>query len=178
MKNIKHLILVGIIILLIYILIPSAENPKQDFTIPWEIEFLGQEINIQKLDLASQELWVKHLMVEGFNSYQLRLYLYRSQQYFPFIEQYLSENNLPEDLKYLAVAESALRPTAHSHAGAAGIWQFMPGTAQDYNLSITSTIDERLHFEKATVSAISYIQKLYNRFNDYYLALAAYNVGQ
>ena len=88
----------------------------------------------------------------------------REPQYLPYIEEELEKAGIPEDFKYLPIAESALRNVAYSHAGAAGIWQFMPATAERYGLLVNDDVDERLHLEKATDAAIEYLGDLYDRF--------------
>ena len=103
--------------------------------------------------------------------------LSRSQYYFPLIEQIITENNLPEELKYLSVIESGLRPTVKSKVGAVGLWQFMSGTAKEYDLRIHSYIDERKDVKKSTQAALEYLTNLYRRYDDWTLALAAYNCG-
>lgn len=97
--------------------------------------------------------------------------------YFPLFEELLDKYNLPLELKYLAMVESALNPTAGSHAGAKGLWQFMLGTARDYGLKVTSLLDERFDPMKETVAACQYLQNLYARYQDWFLVLAAYNSG-
>lgn len=94
------------------------------------------------------ELLVTHLTL-----YQFLLYHKYARTYFPYIESYFHEIGIPQDFKYLAVAESSLRNDAESHTGARGIWQMMPDTARRYGLRVDSEIDERLHFEKATRAA-------------------------
>ncbi|MEM1323675.1 MAG: lytic transglycosylase domain-containing protein [Bacteroidota bacterium] len=97
--------------------------------------------------------------------------------FFPIFEQYLQEKGLPEELKYLAVIESGLDPTAVSKVGAAGLWQFMPKTGRKYGLVIDDYRDERFDIHKSTVAAVDYLDYLYNRFDDWTLAIAAYNCG-
>ena len=97
--------------------------------------------------------------------------------YFPMFEKYLSENNLPVDLKYLSIVESALNPKAVSRSGAVGLWQFMPPTGKENGLKINSTVDERRDPHKSTLAAAKYLKKQYKRYNNWELALAAYNGG-
>jgi membrane-bound lytic murein transglycosylase D len=101
----------------------------------------------------------------------------RALLYFPIFEQYLKEHNLPNDLKYLSVVESALDPKAISRAGAIGLWQFMPETAKEMGLKITNYVDERQDPHKSTDAALRYLKRQYNRFGSWELALAAYNGG-
>ena len=100
-----------------------------------------------------------------------------SYVYFPMFEEYLAKYNLPLELKYLAMVESALNPTAGSKAGAKGLWQFMLATGRDYGLRVTSLLDERYDPMKETVAACQYMQSLYARYGDWFLVLAAYNSG-
>lgn len=97
--------------------------------------------------------------------------------YFPVFEQILNEHELPLELKYLAVVESALNPHALSRVGAAGLWQFMLPTAKVYGLEVNSLIDERLDPGKATHAACRYFKEMYELYGDWYFVLAAYNCG-
>jgi membrane-bound lytic murein transglycosylase D len=101
----------------------------------------------------------------------------RRLTYFPLFEEKLKEHGLPLDLKYLAVVESALNPRAISRAGAVGLWQFMPSTGRDYQLRQSSVVDERSDAVKSTEAAVRYLKDLYRQYNDWALALAAYNSG-
>ncbi len=100
-----------------------------------------------------------------------------SEYYFPMFEQELDRNNLPLELKYLAVIESALNPKAQSRVGATGLWQFMFTTGKMFGLDVSSYVDERSDPIMATEAACKYLKSLNNSFNDWDLALAAYNSG-
>lgn len=97
--------------------------------------------------------------------------------YFPLFEEKLREYNIPSEMKYLAVVESALNPTAVSHAGARGLWQFMSGTGRMYGLQSSSFIEDRFDTYKETVAACQHLRDLYDMFGDWFLVLAAYNSG-
>ena len=101
----------------------------------------------------------------------------RAVMYFPLFEKVLAEKGMPDALKYLAVTESALVPRAISRVGAGGLWQFMPETGRHYGLSISSKVDDRFDPEKATRAACEYLQKYYNKYGDWALAIASYNSG-
>jgi membrane-bound lytic murein transglycosylase D len=100
-----------------------------------------------------------------------------AEMYFPMFEEALDREGMPLELKYLAVVESALKPTARSKAGATGLWQFMYGTAKENGLRITSYIDERKSPLASTNAACRYLKHLYTMYGDWNLALAAYNSG-
>lgn len=101
-----------------------------------------------------------------------------AQYYFPIYEKILSENQLPDEIKYISVIESSLNPHLVSRAGAVGLWQFMYPTAKMYNLTMDSYVDERKDPYAACYAASRYFSEAYEEFNDWLLALASYNCGR
>ena len=100
-----------------------------------------------------------------------------SSLYFPIFEKYIHEKQLPKDLRILPIVESALNPNAVSRSRAVGLWQFMSPTAKEYGLSINTFVDERMDPHKSTQAALTYLEKLYKKYKNWPLALAAYNAG-
>ena len=101
----------------------------------------------------------------------------KAKYYFPMFEQYLDQYDIPLEMKYLAIVESALKPRARSRVGASGLWQFMYGTGIQFDLKVSSYVDERYNPVKSTIAACKYLNQLYKIFGDWDLALAAYNSG-
>ncbi|MEX2512994.1 MAG: transglycosylase SLT domain-containing protein [Cyclobacteriaceae bacterium] len=106
-----------------------------------------------------------------------KMVLARKDIYFPLFNEVLGEHDMPEDIKFLAIIESGLNPTARSRVGAMGLWQFMPATGKEYQLNYNAYVDDRMDPEMSTEAAIRFLKVLYRRFNDWELALAAYNCG-
>ncbi|QGY39734.1 transglycosylase SLT domain-containing protein [Pseudodesulfovibrio cashew] len=120
----------------------------------------------------------KELLIMLWDRAQVILWLKRSARYFPHIRTMLASADMPDDLKYIAVIESALKPEAGSRRGARGIWQFIPTTARNHGLTVSRYIDERRNFYLATAAAVRYFRILHERFNSWTLACAAYNMGE
>ena len=140
------------------------------------IDFCGEPV-----DLASQEVrerLEKELLLTIWDRPQVILWIKRSTRYLPIIEKMLSENEMPDDLKYVAIIESALRPHAGSRKGAIGFWQFLKSTGQKYGLRINAEIDERRNIFASTQAAIIYFKDLYAMLGSWSLSAAAYNMGE
>lgn len=101
----------------------------------------------------------------------------RADAFFPIIEPILEKYDIPDDFRYIPLAESALQPKAVSRAGAAGYWQLMPGTARSLGLKVSGRIDERFNIHKATEAACRYLRSLYTQLGSWSLVAAAYNAG-
>ena len=155
------------------------ENRKQSYVSAHQIS--GEVIFCDDtLDLSNQHL--RESLEREFYSLlseqgQLHLYIKRSTKYTKMIEKYLAASDLPADLKYLAIHESALLPSIKSRSNAVGLWQFMRPTGRLYGLKINSYIDERRDPEKATIAAMRFLQELYRYYGQWPLVLAAYNGG-
>lgn len=120
----------------------------------------------------------KEFLLSLWDRPQVILWLKRSRRYLPPIEEMLKKNGMPDDLKYVAIAESALRPHAGSKKGAIGFWQFMKSTGQKYGLVINERIDERRNIFASTEAVIGYFKHLHETFGSWTLAAAAYNMGE
>jgi hypothetical protein len=151
----------------------------RSFTIPKvdpdkDYRFANERVPVENFDVL--ERFERELIINSYRHSTTILNLKNATRFFPVIEKILKEHGIPEDFKYVAVAESDFR-NATSGAGAKGIWQFMEGTADEYDLEVTSEVDERLHLEKATRAACEYINRYKERFGSWTLAAAAYNMG-
>ncbi|MBW1896318.1 MAG: transglycosylase SLT domain-containing protein, partial [Deltaproteobacteria bacterium] len=140
------------------------------------LDFCGEPVPLENLEV--RERLEKEVLLYVWNRAQVILWLKRSTRYLPYIEKMLRENEMPEDLKYLPVVESALLPHIRSRKGAVGMWQFMAATGRKYGLTINSRIDERQNLFAATEAAIRYLKDLYAIFDSWALSAAAYNMGE
>lgn len=120
----------------------------------------------------------KELMLALWNRSQVLLWMKRSSRIFPPVEAMLKQEGLPDDLKYVMVVESSLRPHAGSSKGAVGYWQFIKSTALKYGLRVDDCVDDRRNLLRSTRAACAYLKKLHGQFGTWPLALAGYNMGE
>jgi len=152
----------------------SSEYRISAIEIPADLNF-ANEIVPQE-DPEIMERVDREFLVNTYWQSNALLLMKRAHKYFPVIEPILSKNGIPDDFKYLAVAESGLQNVV-SHAGATGFWQIMKATGREYGLEINDNVDERYHLEKSTEVACSYLKKYKEKYGSWTLAAAAYNAG-
>lgn len=141
---------------------------------PASIDFAGEKTPLHLYDV--KERFDRELLVNANLDASTLLIIKRANRAFPIIEPILAKYGVPDDFKYLAVIESGL-VNAVSPAGARGVWQFMPATAAEFNLEVSTTVDERYHLEKSTEAACKYLLGAKNKFGSWTLAAASYNGG-
>ena len=155
--------------------VPSASVNFPYIPPPNSIDLCGEPVPLERQDVY--ERFDKEFTLVVYNHAQVYLWLKRMERYFPVIEERLRYYNLPDDLKYVAIVESDLLPDACSPKGAAGPWQFMPGTGAAYGLERRGSVDKRYDFERSTESAFLLLNDLYKKYHSWSLAIAAYNCG-
>lgn len=142
--------------------------------IPENLNFAGERVPTENPDI--KERMDRELLVNTYWQSNGLLLIKRAHKYFPIIEPILKKYGIPEDFKYLAVAESGLTQVV-SPAGATGFWQIMESTAKEYGLEVNDNVDERYHIEKSTIAACKYLLESKKKFDSWTLAAAAYNAG-
>lgn len=142
--------------------------------IPSDLTFAGEKVPTELYDI--KERMDRELLVNTYWQSNGLLLIKKAHKYFPLIEPMLKKYGIPDDFKYLAVAESGLENNS-SPAGAAGFWQFLKSSAKEYGLEVNQNVDERYNLEKATRIAAEYLKKSKERFGTWTLAAAAYNAG-
>lgn len=143
--------------------------------VPKNMTFAGEKVPLERWDI--KESLDRELLINSYSHSQTLYAMKRAYRYFPMIEERLKANGVPEDFKYLCVAESHLQ-NATSNAGAVGFWQFMRDTGPRYGLVINDDVDERYNPKKATDAACRYLKESYAKFGSWTAAAASYNCGQ
>lgn len=155
---------------------PSKVKSAPIYQLPDTVSLCGEPIPLH--DRNIWEALDREFTIEVWDRAQVIMWLKRSGLYFPYFEEELKKMNMPDDLKYLAVIESALLANNRSFQSAVGLWQFMRTTARSIGLRVDSQIDERRCFKASTKAAFKYLKELYGQFGSWTLALAAYNAGE
>jgi membrane-bound lytic murein transglycosylase D len=162
----------------------DIENMNIDEKVSYDLDTELLKKRLHKLDVQSPfvieynpalENVIKSFLKNRAKSFERQMAI--AEYYFPLFEEKLSKYNLPLEIKYLAIVESALQPKAKSKVGAGGLWQFMPATGKQYKLDITTYVDERHDPIKSTEAACHYMMNMYEIFGDWSLVLASYNCG-
>ncbi|SNR43004.1 Transglycosylase SLT domain-containing protein [Maribacter sedimenticola] len=152
----------------------ASEYRISSIDIPEDLNFAGEVVPQQ--DPEIMERVDREFLVNTYWQSNALLLMKRANKYFPIIEPILAKNGIPDDFKYLAVAESGLTNVV-SPAGATGFWQIMRDTGREYGLEVNANVDERYHLEKSTEVACKYLKKWKERYGSWALTAAAYNAG-
>jgi hypothetical protein len=153
--------------------VPGTYNAPVE--IPASVEFAGEKISLENFDV--RESLDRELLVNSYFHSQTILYLKKSRRYFHLIEPILKKNNIPDDFKYLSLAESGFQERIISPAGATGLWQLMKKTAIENGLEVNNEIDERYNMEKSTEAACRYLNHSYHQYGSWIMVAASYNAG-
>jgi membrane-bound lytic murein transglycosylase D len=143
--------------------------------LPSELSFAGEKVPLERWDV--KERLDRELLFNSYNHANIIYLLKLSNRYFPAISERLKANGVPDDFKYLCIAESNLLAGAVSRVGATGFWQFMGGTAPGYGLTANASVDERMDVVKSTDAASKYLKTAYAKFGTWTAAAASYNCG-
>ncbi len=142
--------------------------------IPDSLYFAGERVPLENFDV--RESLDKEMLKTTFWHSEMILYMKRANRYFPIIEPILKKTGIPDDFKYVCIAESGLADVV-SPAKAEGFWQFMEGTAKQFGLEVNAEVDERYHLKRATFAACKYLKSKYEKFGSWTIAAASYNAG-
>lgn len=148
---------------------------NQSFHLPQQLEFAGETVPVTNFD--THESLDKEMLVNGYWHSRTLMVLKKSRRYFETIEPILKKYGVPDDFKYLAMAESGFENVV-SPAKAVGVWQLLEGTAKEYGLEVNSVVDERYDLEKSTEVACKYLLQSYKEFGNWTMAAATYNAGR
>lgn len=156
----------------------GANNGNNEWTapeLPKELSFAGEAVPLERWDV--KERLDREVLFNSYNRANIIFLMKLANRYFPDISERLKANGVPDDFKYLCIAESNLLAGAVSRVGATGFWQFMGSTAPGYGLTANSNVDERMDLEKSTNAACQYLKTAYNKFGNWTAAAASYNCG-
>jgi hypothetical protein len=187
-KSFRFILLLSVIIVAVFCMnsvdFSSTENEPKSNThenykikaleLPTNLNLAGERVPIEKQDI--RERMDRELLVNTYWQSNGLLLMKRANKYFPVLEPLLKKYGLPDDFKFLALAESGFIDET-STAGAAGMWHFLKGTAKEYGLEVNSNVDERYHIEKSTKIAAEYLKNAKEKLGSWTLAAAAYNAG-
>lgn len=188
----KYTLIAGFALLLAFLIFinsqPKVKPADSDFNeafqkkysvfslpLPTNLTFANELVPLDDFDV--REALDQELLVNTYWQSQTILFIKRANKFFPEIEKILKEKGVPEDFKYLVLAESELK-NAVSPSGAVGIWQLLKGTAKDYGLEVNAEVDERYHFKKSTEVACEYFKDAHELFDSWTMAAASYNMGR
>lgn len=143
--------------------------------LPQQLSFAGENVPLERWDV--KERLDRELLFNSYNYANIIFLMKMANRYFPIISERLKANDVPDDFKYLCIAESNLLASVVSKSGAVGFWQFMNGTAPGYGLTANSLVDERMDIEKSTDAACKYLKNAYAKFGTWTGAAASYNCG-
>ena len=152
-----------------------SSDVSRSFKLPDSVSFASERMPLENFD--TRESLEREIITSAYRHSSTILIIKRANRYFPVIEKMLKKYNIPDDFKYLAVAESDLSNMV-SPAGAAGFWQIMPETGKEEGLEINNEVDERYNIEKSTSFACEYFLKSYEKYGNWTLAAASYNGGR
>lgn len=155
--------------------IPEEAPPVFVPNLPKELSFAGEKVPMQYAEV--QEALEREMTVTMFMHSRTLRTLRLATRYFPVIEPIMKKYGIPEDFKYLCMAESGMDPNTVSGAGASGLWQLMPSAAKDYGVETGSNVDLRFNVEIATEAACKYLRDAYKRYGSWTMAAASYNAG-
>jgi hypothetical protein len=156
-------------------LITDTKYSVYPVELPADLRFAGEKVPLGYFDV--KEDLDRELLINVYWQSHTMILIKRANRYFPMIERVLRHNGVPEDMKYLAVAESDLSNLV-SPQQAVGFWQFVSGTARDYQLEVNDEVDERYHIEKSTEAACTFLKESYERYGSWTMAAASYNIGR
>jgi membrane-bound lytic murein transglycosylase D len=147
----------------------------QSFKLPEDVTFAGEKMPLENFD--TRESLERELLISAYRHSSTILIIKKANRYLPMIEKILKQNNIPDDFKYLAAAESEYSNMI-SPAGATGFWQIMPETGKEEGMEINTVVDERYSVEKSTQFACEFFQKSFEKYGNWTLAAASYNGGR